>query len=212
MPGVDSRAPDQGRRPSCCRDPTRRLFLRGGREPRRARAAHRLRHHRRRSAQRGAARHVALERRRAGALFSPNRLAPEFPESAITRPFPFNAYYGEDEAPRGRRGRLQARDRRPGRQQEVVDAARALRAAAGFADHAPHLRRGLERDRQMERRAAFATFLQRIGADTDREVRRLQVRRRLLHQHRHADRAASADAAHVQASPTRSCRASTASR
>ena len=26
-------------------------------------------------------------------LFDPNRLAPEFPESAITRPFPFNAYY-----------------------------------------------------------------------------------------------------------------------
>jgi DMSO/TMAO reductase YedYZ molybdopterin-dependent catalytic subunit len=30
-------------------------------------------------------------------LFSPNRLAPEFPESRITRPFPFNAYYSEDE-------------------------------------------------------------------------------------------------------------------
>jgi len=32
-----------------------------------------------------------------GWLFDPNKLAPEFPESAITRPFPFNAYYGEDE-------------------------------------------------------------------------------------------------------------------
>ena len=32
-----------------------------------------------------------------GWLFSPARLAPEFPESRITRPFPFNAYYGEDE-------------------------------------------------------------------------------------------------------------------
>ena len=31
---------------------------------------------------------------------------------------------------------------------------RALRAAAGDADHAPHLRRGLERDRQMDGRAA----------------------------------------------------------
>ena len=30
-------------------------------------------------------------------LFDPNRLAPEFPESRITRPFPFNAYYAEDE-------------------------------------------------------------------------------------------------------------------
>jgi len=30
-------------------------------------------------------------------LFSPDKLAPEFPESAITKPFPFNAYYSEDE-------------------------------------------------------------------------------------------------------------------
>jgi len=33
-------------------------------------------------------------------LFSSSRLAPEFPESAITRPFPFNAYYGMDEVRR----------------------------------------------------------------------------------------------------------------
>jgi len=32
-----------------------------------------------------------------GWLFDPNRLAPTYPESMITRPFPFNAYYGEDE-------------------------------------------------------------------------------------------------------------------
>jgi len=32
-------------------------------------------------------------------LFSRTTLAPTFPESAITRPFPFNAYYAEDEAP-----------------------------------------------------------------------------------------------------------------
>ena len=30
-------------------------------------------------------------------LFNPNRLAPEFPESRITKPFPFNAYYTEEE-------------------------------------------------------------------------------------------------------------------
>jgi DMSO/TMAO reductase YedYZ molybdopterin-dependent catalytic subunit len=30
-------------------------------------------------------------------LFNPNRLAPEFPESRITRPFPFNGYYPEEE-------------------------------------------------------------------------------------------------------------------
>ena len=32
-----------------------------------------------------------------GWLFDPKRLAPEFPASMITNPFPFNAYYEEDE-------------------------------------------------------------------------------------------------------------------
>ncbi len=33
------------------------------------------------------------------AIFNPNKLAPVYPESAITRPFPFNGYYDEDDAP-----------------------------------------------------------------------------------------------------------------
>lgn len=32
-------------------------------------------------------------------LFDPNRLAPTYPESMITRPFPFNAFYSEDKVP-----------------------------------------------------------------------------------------------------------------
>lgn len=32
-----------------------------------------------------------------GWLFDPDRLAPTYSEAEITRPFPFNAYYGEDE-------------------------------------------------------------------------------------------------------------------
>ena len=32
-------------------------------------------------------------------IFSKTKLAPTYPESAITRPFPFNAYYSVDEAP-----------------------------------------------------------------------------------------------------------------
>ena len=32
-----------------------------------------------------------------GWLFDPTQLAPVYPESMITRPFPFNAYYGENE-------------------------------------------------------------------------------------------------------------------
>ena len=34
------------------------------------------------------------------AIFDPNKLAPTYPESAITQPFPFNAFYGESEAPK----------------------------------------------------------------------------------------------------------------
>jgi len=33
-------------------------------------------------------------------LFDPNKLAPEYPEASITRPFPFNAYYSENEVVR----------------------------------------------------------------------------------------------------------------
>jgi DMSO/TMAO reductase YedYZ molybdopterin-dependent catalytic subunit len=32
-------------------------------------------------------------------LFDPNKLADTYPESMITKPFPFNAFYGEDEIP-----------------------------------------------------------------------------------------------------------------
>ena len=44
-----------------------------------------------------------------GALFDPSRLAPTYPDSMITRPFPFNAYYGESEvrAVDGERWRLE---------------------------------------------------------------------------------------------------------
>ena len=34
-----------------------------------------------------------------GFLFNLNRMAPTYPDSAVTRPFPFNAYYPENEAP-----------------------------------------------------------------------------------------------------------------
>ena len=33
-------------------------------------------------------------------MFNPNAMAPTFSESPITKPFPFNAYYGLDEAPK----------------------------------------------------------------------------------------------------------------
>jgi len=96
-------------------------------------------------------------------LFNPNRLAPEFPESLITRPFPFNAYYSEDEIVEidGASYRLELagmiRDRKPW-------ALRSCMRCANLPGDPPHLRGGLERHRQMER-SAILDFLQRIGAD-----------------------------------------------
>src|SRR4051794_15111571 len=45
------------------------------------------------------------------AIFNPNALAPTFPESAITRPFPFNGYYALEDAPEidGKEGKLGGR-------------------------------------------------------------------------------------------------------
>src|SRR5262244_724222 len=44
--------------------------------------------------------HISYFNDRAQAwLFNPNRLAPTYPESAITRPFPFNAYYPISDVP-----------------------------------------------------------------------------------------------------------------
>src|SRR5215471_2603875 len=44
-------------------------------------------------------------------IFNPDALAPTFPESAITKPFPFNAYYELDDAPEvdGETWRLEVR-------------------------------------------------------------------------------------------------------
>jgi DMSO/TMAO reductase YedYZ molybdopterin-dependent catalytic subunit len=41
----------------------------------------------------------SLNDRIQGVLFDPNKLAPTYPDSMITKPFPFNAFYGEDEVP-----------------------------------------------------------------------------------------------------------------
>ena len=99
------------------------------------------------------------------ALFSQSKLAPEFPESAITRPFPFNAYYDEDEAP-------------------VVDGATYKLEVAGLVDSKrpwtlPELH-ALPEVSQITRHvcvegwsaigswqgAQLSEFLKRIGADT----------------------------------------------
>ncbi len=100
-----------------------------------------------------------------GWLFDPNKLAPTYPESMITRPFPFNAYYGEDEI------------------RKVDEQGYKLEVAGLVADKRswtlPELRAMAQQD-QVTRHICvegwsaigkwggvhFADFLKRIGADT----------------------------------------------
>ena len=126
-------------------------------------------------------------------IFNLNRLAPTYPESAITRPFPFNAYYDEDDAPvvNGPSFRLRVGGLVENKRAWSLPELYAL--PAGDADHPPHLRRGLERDRQVERCPPLGIF------ETDRrrharQIHPLQMRRGLFDLDRHGDRAASADA------------------
>jgi DMSO/TMAO reductase YedYZ molybdopterin-dependent catalytic subunit len=97
-------------------------------------------------------------------LFDPNKLAPTYPESMITRPFPFNAFYSREEAP-------------------TVDAASYRLEVSGLVmdKHAWTLRElnELPQTSQVTRHICvegwsaigkwggvpFATFLKRIGAD-----------------------------------------------
>ena len=98
-------------------------------------------------------------------LFSPNRLAPEFPESRITKPFPFNAFYSEDEVV------------------EVDGASYKLELAGMIKDKKPWTLAGLNALPQVSQvtrhicvegwsaigkwsGVRFSDFLARIGADT----------------------------------------------
>ena len=144
-------------------------------------------------------------------LFSHSKLAPTFPESAITRPFPFNAYYDEDEAP-------------------VVDPATYKLEIAGLVDNKKPWTldelHALPEVSQITRHvcvegwsaigswqgARLSDFLQAHRRRHARQIRLVQMRRGLHQHHRHADRAASADADDLQVRQQSCCRAPTASR
>ena len=100
-----------------------------------------------------------------GLIFSPSQLAPTYTEAEITRPFPFNAYYGEDEI------------------REVDEASYRLEVTGMVADkHAWSLAelRAMQQEEQITRHICvegwsaigrwggvrFSDFLRRIGADT----------------------------------------------
>ena len=98
-------------------------------------------------------------------LFSPTRLAPTYPESMITRPFPFNAFYAESEVV------------------EVDESDYALEVTGLVADKKkwtlPELH-AMQQEDQVTRHICvegwsaigkwggvpFASFLKRVGADT----------------------------------------------
>jgi len=98
-------------------------------------------------------------------LFDPRRLAPEFPEAAITEPFPFNAFYGESKVPRldGASYRLQVGGLARGRSSWSLYELHALPQVSQVTRHicvegwsAIGKWRGVR----------FSYFLGRVGADT----------------------------------------------
>jgi len=100
-----------------------------------------------------------------GWLFDPKALAPVYDEAMITRPFPFNAFYGEDEAPSVEAAsyRLEVTglvaDKRSWRLEE-------LRAMAQVDQITRHI--CVEGWSAIGRWGGvrFSDFLQRVGADT----------------------------------------------
>src|SRR5574337_379752 len=97
-------------------------------------------------------------------LFDPHRLAPTYPESMITRPFPFNAYYGEDEVRHvdGASYRLQVTGRVADRHAWSLAELRALPQADQITRHIC-----VEGWSAIGRWGGvpFASFLRRVGAD-----------------------------------------------
>ena len=149
-----SKAPDQGRGEAvagavAAAVPARR------REPRRAGDADRLRHHRRRYLRERAARHLALQRPGAGlAVQSEQRWRRNIRKARSpgrSRSTPITA---EDEAPEVDGDNYQLEIGGLVDNKKPWTLRRALQAAGSVADHAPRLRRRLERDRLLAGREA----------------------------------------------------------
>jgi DMSO/TMAO reductase YedYZ molybdopterin-dependent catalytic subunit len=99
------------------------------------------------------------------ALFSRTKLAPTFSENAITKPFPFNAYYDEDEAPEvdGKTWKLEVSGLVDNKKPWTLDELNALSQVSQITRHvcvegwsAIGSWQGVQ----------LSEFLKRIGADT----------------------------------------------
>jgi len=98
-------------------------------------------------------------------LFSPTKLAPTYAESVITRPFPFNAYYNEDEAPMvdGATFKLEVSGRVDNRKPWTLDELHALPEVSQITRHC--CVEGWSAIGSWQG-AQLSEFLKRIGADT----------------------------------------------
>ena len=211
IPGVDPKLliKDAGEAPArsvAAAVPARR------RQPRRADLAHRLRHRRRRRRREACCarfRDSTTGRRRW--LFNPNR---------SRRPIPRARSPGRSRStPTTRRTK---RPRSTATTTSSRSAAWSTTRSRGRSTSSTRCRRKRRSPATSASRAgarsangpacASRDFLKRVGADTRAKYVWFQLRRGLFQHHRHADRAASADADDASSSTTRSCRASTASR
>ena len=132
-------------------------------------------------------------------IFNPNALAPTFPESAITKPFPFNAYYEVDDAPEvdGKTWKLEVRGLVDNKKSWTLEELYKLPQVKQVTRHIC-----------VEGWSAIGSwtgtplrdFLKLIGADTRAKYCLVPVRRqgRLQLAARHGDGAASADPDDVQ--------------
>jgi len=109
-------------------------------------------------------------------IFNPDALAPTFPESAITKPFPFNGYYEVDEAPEidGKDWKFEVRGLVDNKKSWTLE--ELYKLAAGQAGHAPYLRRGLERIGSWTG-TPLRDFLKLVGRRYQREICWFQCRR-----------------------------------
>lgn len=107
----------------------------------------------------------AFNDRAQGALFDPRKLAPTYPESMITRPFPFNAFYDIDQVPEvdATRFRLELRGLVRGNRVWTLDEIHALPQQSQVTRHIC-----IEGWSAIGKWGGvrFADFLLRAGADT----------------------------------------------
>lgn len=129
-------------------------------------------------------------------MFDPRNLAPTYPESMITRPFPFNAFYDIDEVPDvdARTYRLELGGLIKGKRVWTLDELRAMPQRSQVTRHIC-----IEGWSAIGKWGGvrFSDLLLRGRRRHHRKIRRAALRRQLLDEHRHADCIACADTAHA---------------